>query len=155
MARATWRARGLHQLALRDRRIQGSREFYEYVIGPPAAKRDNSDYQVLNRWDGSRPLIEGEEFYFDGMGNLAWFGGPKVYRGKQHRDAAGGRYGRMLTEGGRWQDVSRSTRVRVRCRRREGAGRTSGVCARVQQRLQSRHDGIASDQGVQRHACGR
>jgi len=81
------------------------REFYEYAIGPASPKREGVDFQTLYRWDGKRPLVQGEEFYFAGMGNFAWFGGPKVYRGKQYRDAAGGRYGRILTEGGRWQGV--------------------------------------------------
>ncbi|HEV7301685.1 MAG TPA: hypothetical protein VGN72_20270 [Tepidisphaeraceae bacterium] len=80
------------------------REFYEYNIGAVSQKREG-DMQTLYRWDGNRPQIQGEEFYFPGMGNFAWFGGPKVYRGKQFRDAAGGKYGRIYTEGGRWQDV--------------------------------------------------
>lgn len=81
------------------------RQFYEYDIGPASPQREGVDFQTLYRWDGNRPLVQGEEFYYNGMGNMAWFGGPRVYRGKAERDAAGGRYGRMLIEGSRWQDV--------------------------------------------------
>jgi beta-galactosidase len=81
------------------------RQFYEYELGEPSAKREYVDYQTLNRWDGQRPLIQGEEMYYAGMGNFAWFGGPSVYRGKQQRDLAGGKYARIYTEGARWQDV--------------------------------------------------
>lgn len=81
------------------------REFYEYAIGPASTQREGIDFQAQYRWDGARPLVQGEEFYFAGMGNFAWFGGPKVYRGRDLYAAAGGRYGRMYTEGARWQDV--------------------------------------------------
>ncbi|HSV72456.1 MAG TPA: glycoside hydrolase family 2 TIM barrel-domain containing protein [Chthonomonadales bacterium] len=81
------------------------RQFYEYPVGPASPQREGVDFQTLYRWDGNRPLVQGEEFYFAGMGNFAWFGGPRVYRGKRYRDAAGGRYGRIKTEGARWQGV--------------------------------------------------
>lgn len=81
------------------------REFFAYDIGPERQQRDTQNMGILYRWDGNRPLIQGEEFYFDGSGNFAWFGGPKVYRGKPFRDLAGGKYGRIFIEGARWQDV--------------------------------------------------
>lgn len=80
-------------------------QFYEYQLGPAEQPRGGQDMNVIYRWDGKRPLVQGEEMYFDGMGNMAWFGGPMVYRGVEQRRQAGAKYGRMYTEGARWQDV--------------------------------------------------
>lgn len=81
------------------------RQFYAYPVGPPSTAREGQDFQTLYRWSGANPLIGGEEFYFPGMGNFAWFGGPRVYRGVNERALAGGKYARILLEGARWQNV--------------------------------------------------
>jgi len=58
-------------------------------------------------WDGDRPLVQGEVFYYSGnVSAMAWIGGPHVYRGKSYADAAAARYARIGIEGARWQAVT-------------------------------------------------
>lgn len=84
---------------------------YAYPTGPAVKPRPQGAFDFdkrrqLYQWDGQRPLILGEEFYYAGSGSMAWFGGPEVFRSKQHRDRAATRYVRMGIEGARWQDVA-------------------------------------------------
>ncbi len=58
-------------------------------------------------WDGKRPLVQGEVFYYAGnVSAMAWVGGPDVYRGKSHANEAAARYARIGVEGARWQGVT-------------------------------------------------
>lgn len=84
---------------------------YDYPTGPAVTPRPNGAFDFDKRrqlylWDGKRPLILGEEFYYAGSGTMAWFGGPEVYRSKKHQDRAATHYIRMGIEGARWQDVA-------------------------------------------------
>lgn len=58
-------------------------------------------------WDGQRPLIAGEEFFYSGnAASIAWIGGPDVYRSKAEADIAAGRYASIAIQGCRWQGVA-------------------------------------------------
>jgi len=58
-------------------------------------------------WDGKRPLVLGEVFYYAGNPSaMAWIGGPDVYRGKTYADRAAAVYARIAIEGARWQGVT-------------------------------------------------
>ncbi|MFZ5830548.1 MAG: glycoside hydrolase family 2 TIM barrel-domain containing protein [Planctomycetota bacterium] len=82
-------------------------DLYRYPTGPAALPRGEAtkERSVLYRWDGARPLVGGEEFFYARADQLAWFGGPEVFRSKVHADDAAGRYARMAIEGARWQEA--------------------------------------------------
>lgn len=81
------------------------RRLYDYVTGRPA-KRPGA-WRDTMMWNGDRPRLGGEEFYYTGQASqIAWFGGPEVYRGRAQADLAAGRYARMALEGARWQDCA-------------------------------------------------
>jgi hypothetical protein len=84
-------------------------ESYAYRLreGPwvPNDTWDRSTEQYA--WDGRRPLVQGEVFYYSGnVSAMAWVGGPDVYRGKQYATRAAARYARIGVEGARWQGVT-------------------------------------------------
>ncbi|KPK63282.1 MAG: hypothetical protein AMK73_05300, partial [Planctomycetes bacterium SM23_32] len=84
-------------------------ESYAYRLreGPwvPTGTWDRSAEQYA--WDGKRPLVQGEVFYYSGnVGDMAWIGGPDVYRGKRFATQAAARYARIGVEGARWQGVT-------------------------------------------------
>ncbi|MBI5723957.1 MAG: hypothetical protein HZA50_08375 [Planctomycetes bacterium] len=67
-------------------------------------RKNNPDRKDLFVWDGKRPLIGGEEFYYSGnVSGMAWIGGPDVYRGKKFADKAAGLYMLIAGQGARWQ----------------------------------------------------
>ena len=71
---------------------------------PASGPKRNRDLFI---WDGKRPLVLGEVFYYSGnVSAMAWVGGPDVYRGKSFADEAAGVYARMMIEGARWQGAT-------------------------------------------------
>lgn len=71
-----------------------------------ARRSQASDFE-LYAWDGKRPLILGEEFYYSGnVSAMAWIGGPDVFRGKVWANRAAARYARLGIEGARWQGAT-------------------------------------------------
>jgi beta-galactosidase len=81
---------------------------YQYRIlddGPIMPRpRDPAE---LYMWDGKKPLVLGEVFYYSGnVSKMAWVGGPDVFRGRSFADQAAARYARIAIEGARWQDVT-------------------------------------------------
>ena len=82
------------------------RQLYAYPVSAPPPNR-LADRPLAYRWDGQRPLIGGEEFFYGGRPfNVAWFGGPSVYRSQEQADSAAGRYARLALEGARWQEAA-------------------------------------------------
>ncbi len=82
---------------------------YEYDLRPADWVRPEGDDAKWNyyRWDGQRPLVQGEVFYYSGnLSDMAWVGGPDVFRGKSYADRAAATFARMGIEGARWQGVA-------------------------------------------------
>ncbi|MBM4079315.1 MAG: hypothetical protein FJ278_06415, partial [Planctomycetes bacterium] len=82
------------------------RQLYQYPTGPAFQARPGERSETY-LWDGNRPLIGGEEFYYANRPfNVAWIGGPDVYRSPERSHLAASRYVRMALEGARWQDAA-------------------------------------------------
>jgi len=82
------------------------RQLYEYPTGPTFQPRPGERPQTY-LWDGNRPIIGGEEFFYANRPfNVSWFGGPDVYRSARESHLAAGRYARMAIEGARWQNAA-------------------------------------------------
>ena len=84
---------------------------YAYPIlpdGKPPVPRPR-DQELLYMWDGAKPLVLGEVWFFGGnVDRVVWFGGPKVFRSMQDARKAAGRYAGICIEGARWQDATAS-----------------------------------------------
>ena len=78
-----------------------------YNIPTGKAEKRPNERRDTYLWSGENPLIGGEEFYYAGRpSNVAWFGGPSVYRSHDLADLAAGRYARLALEACRWQNVA-------------------------------------------------
>ncbi len=65
------------------------------------------DPAELYMWDGRKPLVLGEVFYYSGNpSKMAWIGGPDVFRGKASANRAAAKYARIAIEGARWQGAT-------------------------------------------------
>lgn len=79
---------------------------YQTLTDGPTRPRPR-DPEELYMWDGRKPLVLGEVFFYSGNpSKMAWVGGPDVFRGKALANQAAARYARIAIEGARWQDTT-------------------------------------------------
>lgn len=77
---------------------------YAYPTGKPNGQHNRAE---VFKWSGSNPLVLGEVFYYSGnLSEMAWVGGPSVYRGRSNADIAAGKYLNIAMQGARWQGVT-------------------------------------------------